>query len=63
MSEKTTEELMKLDYAHVIHSMGTVGDEPEEVMDEGHGIYIKMTDGSEFIDGASQLTCVNLGYS
>ncbi len=63
MSERTNEELLKIDKDHVIHSMGTVGDDPEEVMDEGHGIYIKLTDGEEFIDGASQLTCVNLGYS
>jgi len=62
MSNKT-EELMKLDKAHVIHSMGTVGDDPDEIMDEGYGIYVKLTDGREFIDGASQLTCVNLGYS
>ncbi|MBT3363613.1 MAG: aspartate aminotransferase family protein [Chloroflexi bacterium] len=63
MTEKRTEELVKMDADHVIHPMAAVGDEPDEVMVEGHGIYLKDSDGNEFIDGASQLTCVNLGYS
>jgi adenosylmethionine-8-amino-7-oxononanoate aminotransferase len=32
------------------------------VLDSGHGIYFKDTDGKEYIDGASQLLCINLGY-
>jgi len=62
MSAKSTSELKKLDMEHVIHPMAPVGTEPTVVMDEGHGIYLKDTDGKDYIDGASQLTCVNLGY-
>ena len=63
MTEQRNMELLKLDAEHVIHPMATVGSEPQEIHDEGHGIYLKEADGREFIDGASQLTCVNLGYS
>ena len=31
-------------------------------MDNSHGIYFQDTEGKEYIDGASQLLCVNLGY-
>lgn len=63
MQGKTNEELLKIDSEYVIHPMAPVGSVPDEVMVEGHGIYIKFADGKEYIDGASQLTCVNLGYS
>jgi adenosylmethionine-8-amino-7-oxononanoate aminotransferase len=32
------------------------------VIESGQGIYLKDVDGKEYIDGRSQLTCVNLGY-
>ncbi|MCX6013074.1 MAG: aminotransferase class III-fold pyridoxal phosphate-dependent enzyme, partial [Chloroflexi bacterium] len=59
----TTEELLKWDKEYVIHPMGNVGDPPGKIIEESHGIYIKYSDGKECIDGASSLTCVNLGYS
>lgn len=62
MTPKKTKELLKWDKENIIHPAAAVGDEPRFILDEGYGIYVKDTDGKEYIDGASQLTCVNLGY-
>ena len=65
MTEKntaSTSELLKLDQEYVIHPHTAVGDQPTIIFDNGHGIYLEDTDGKVYIDGQSQLTCVNLGY-
>ena len=63
MDSSSTSELLKWDKQHIIHPMAAVGADPTVVMEEGDGIYIKDTDGKKYIDGAAQLTCVNLGYN
>ena len=63
MDSLSTAELFKWDKKHVIHPMTTVGADPTVVMEEGDGVYIKDTDGKKYLDGAAQLTCVNLGYN
>jgi adenosylmethionine-8-amino-7-oxononanoate aminotransferase len=63
MASEETRKLLDWDREHVIHPAAEIGVEPAAVIDEGYGIYIKDTDGKEYIDGASQLTCTNLGYS
>lgn len=62
MTPEKTESLLKLDRDHIIHPMANVGDDPSFILDEGYGIYVKDTNGKEYIDGASRLTCVNLGF-
>ena len=62
MDSLSTSELLKWDKQHIIHPMAAVGADPGVVMEEGDGIYIRDTDGKKYIDGAAQLTCVNLGY-
>ncbi len=62
MGSASTSELLKWDKEHVIHPMAPVGADPTIVMEEGEGIYIKDSDGKKYLDGASQLTCINLGY-
>jgi putrescine---pyruvate transaminase len=59
---KTFEQFNQLDSAHVIHPHHALGDACSIVVDSGQGIYLKDIAGKEYIDGRSQLTCVNLGY-
>jgi len=62
MSSKRTEELLKRDQEHIVHSRYKIGGNIGIIIDKAHGIYFHDTDGKEYIDGASQLLCVNLGY-
>jgi putrescine aminotransferase len=62
MDSASTSELLKWDKEHVIHPMAPVGTDPTIVMAGGEGIYVKDSDGKQYLDGASQLTCINLGY-
>jgi len=62
MVSRTTEELLKWDREHIVHSRWPIGGNNGIVMDKSHGIYFQDTEGKEYIDGASQLLCVNLGY-
>jgi adenosylmethionine-8-amino-7-oxononanoate aminotransferase len=62
MAGKLTEELLKWDREHMVHGRWPVGANNGIVTEKSHGIYFTDTDGKEYIDGASQLLCVNLGY-
>lgn len=62
MSSKRTEELLKWDREHIVHSRYGIGGNIGIITDKTHGIYFQDTDGKDYIDGASQLLCVNLGY-
>lgn len=62
MTVEKTEALLKLDRDNIIHPMANVGDDPSFILDEGYGVYVKDTDGKEYLDGSSRLTCVNLGF-
>ena len=62
MGSKRTEELLKWDREHIVHSRYGIGGNIGIVTDKTHGIYFQDTDGKDYIDGASQLLCVNLGY-
>jgi adenosylmethionine-8-amino-7-oxononanoate aminotransferase len=62
MSRKRTEELLKWDREHIVHSRYGIGGNIGIITDKGHGIYFQDTDGKDYIDCASQLLCVNLGY-
>ena len=62
MTSTKTEELLKWDREHIMHSRWPIGENIGIVMDSSHGIYFQDTEGKEYIDGASQLLCVNLGY-
>ncbi len=59
----TTEELLSWDREHLIHPVYPVGLEPVGIVFErGQGVMLYDTDGKEYIDCSSQLTCTNLGY-
>ena len=62
MSSKRTAELLKWDREHIVHSRWGIGGNIGIITDKSHGIYFQDTEGKEYIDGASQLLCVNLGY-
>jgi putrescine aminotransferase len=62
MNSKRTEELLRWDREHIVHGRWPIGDNNGIVAEKSHGIYLQDTEGKEYIDGASQLLCVNLGY-
>ena len=63
MPSKLTEELIKLDHEHVIHSVWPFKERPRDaIFEEGHGVMLRDTEGREYIDGSSQLVNVNLGH-
>ena len=62
MSSKRTEQLLDWDREHIVHGRWTIGENNGIVFEKSHGIYLQDTEGKEYIDGASQLICVNLGY-
>ncbi len=62
MNSKKTEELLRWDREHIVHSRWPIGGNVGIVAEKSYGIYFQDTEGKEYIDGASQLLCVNLGY-
>ncbi len=62
MNSKKTKELLRWDREHIVHGRWPIGENNGIVTDKSHGIYFQDTEGKEYIDGASQLLCVNLGY-
>lgn len=58
----TSKSSSEMDNYHIIHPHHGLGDPWSVVIDSGDGIYLKDVNGKEYIDGRSQLTCVNLGY-
>ncbi|MBT4888810.1 MAG: aminotransferase [Rhodospirillales bacterium] len=61
----STEDLQARDRAHVIHSFSDLSALKEDnctVMTGSDGIYVKDSDGNQFIDGIGGLWCVNIGY-
>lgn len=63
MSTERTEQFLKWDKDHVIHSIFPIGGElPGIVFDKTEGIMVADTEGKEYIDIAAQLTCSNLGH-
>ena len=62
MNSSRTEELLRWDREHIVHGRWPIGENNGIVTEKSHGIYFQDTEGKEYIDGASQLLCVNLGY-
>jgi len=62
MKNSRTEELLNWDREHIVHGRWPIGENNGIVTEKSHGIYFQDTEGKEYIDGASQLLCVNLGY-
>jgi len=62
MNSKRTRELLKWDREHMVHGRCAIGENNGIIIEKSHGIYLQDTEGKEYIDGASQLLCVNLGY-
>ena len=55
-------ELLKWDADHLMHWVIPVGQNTGFIINEAKGIKFYDTTGREYIDGASQLVCVTLGY-
>ncbi|MFC1863989.1 aspartate aminotransferase family protein [Thermodesulfobacteriota bacterium] len=55
-------ELLKWDADHLMHWVAPIGQNAGIIMDRAEGISFFDTQGKEYIDGASQLVCVSLGY-
>lgn len=62
MNEKEIDELIKWDADHIIHAVIPIGQHSGIVVDSAEGVVFRDIKGKEYIDGSSQLTCVNLGY-
>lgn len=62
MISEETQKLLKLDKEHIVHGRFPIGESPVMVIDKAYGIYFEDTEGKKYIDGGSQLVCVNLGY-
>ena len=56
------EELLKWDADHLMHWVMPIGQNAGLIIDRAEGISFYDTKGKEYIDGASQLVCVTLGY-
>ena len=61
MSNKE-DEMFKWDASHLMHWVMPVGQNAGIMVDRAKGISFFDTNGKEYIDGASQLVCVSLGY-
>jgi len=62
MVSKRTDELLRWDREHIVHSKWGIGGNCGIAIDKSYGIYFQDTEGKEYIDASSQLVCVNLGY-
>ena len=62
----TVESLLDLDRNHHVHGQTNLRQHqqngPVAMVVEGHGVYIRTSDGRELIDGFSGLGCASLGY-
>ncbi len=63
MVTKRTEELLKYDAEHVMHSLGSVGSNYGFALESAEGIKVRDSDGKEYMDLSSQLVNVNFGHS
>ena len=57
-----TEQLFKLDKAHLIHALTPIGEAANVIIERGEGIWLYDVDGKPYLDARSQLNCVNIGY-
>jgi putrescine aminotransferase len=55
-------DLLKWDQDHLMHWVMPIGQNAGIIMDRAEGVCFYDTQGREYIDGASQLVCVTLGY-
>ena len=62
MTTKETKELIKWDREHLVHPMCPIGQNIGWLFDKGKGAVFQDTEGNEYIDGPSQLVCLNLGH-
>ncbi len=60
-----TAALRALDAAHHLHpftAQGELAAKGVRIVTEGHGVWLKDSEGNEILDGMAGLWCVNLGY-
>ena len=66
METARTRELAKQDLAHLLHPQTTLNEHaqsgPVAIITEGHGVYVKDSNGKEYIDGLAELWNVNVGH-
>ena len=55
-------ELLKWDANHIVHSITPVGENAGLIIERSDGISFYDTTGKEYLDAASQLVCMSLGY-
>ena len=58
----TTDEILAMDEAHLIRFNTPVGRGATIAMERGEGVWLYDTEGNRYLDGRSQLNCVNLGH-
>ncbi len=63
MVSTRTEELLKYDAEHIIHSLNVLGKNIGITFERAEGVKIIDSEGKEYIDCASQLVNVNLGHN
>ena len=62
MKNAEVDKLVQWDAGHIIHAIIPIGQHPGIIVDSAEGIIFRDLQGKEYLDGSSQLTCVNLGY-
>jgi len=63
MNKADISKLVMLDKDHILHPNHPIGVEANIIIESGNGIWLKDIEGKQYMDGRSQLTCVNLGYN
>jgi aldehyde:ferredoxin oxidoreductase len=58
----STEDLIAWDQQHVLHGIIPMGFNAGFLVDHASGVSLYTSDGRSFLDGSSQLMCVELGY-
>jgi putrescine aminotransferase len=56
------DELLKWDANHLMHWVMPIGQNASIIIDKAKGVTLYDTKGKQYVDGASQLVCVTLGY-
>lgn len=63
MGSKRIDKLLQWDRRHILHPAYAVGNNRGIIFEKAYDTTLLDTEGKEYIDFCSQLTCINLGYS
>ncbi len=62
MNNTEVDKRVQWDAGHIIHAIIPIGKHSGMIIESAEGVIFRDLQGKEYLDGSSQLTCVNLGY-